>query len=109
MDHLFIFEFVNEETSNVNILGFYIKPDIYINNDSYLEEVGFYQFTKENEERYGIHDVNFSDPVFFGFTSYEIVENEQFECLDSIKEFFVELGCKCSDITNFTNEEIYGK
>lgn len=74
-----------------------------IDNGDYLEACGFYEFIEENEGEYGVHDVGFSEPWFFGYTTYEVEPEHAVECVNKIREFFINKGFTCSEVESSKN------
>lgn len=97
----------DEDFVPVLMMAFYLEATqeqmLFIDNGEWLDRIGFYEFIGKNESEYGVHDVGFSEPWFFGYNSYEVELERQKECANNIRAFFIGKGVQCSEIQTFQN------
>lgn len=109
MKSIFTFYFSVDEKFKSIIAYFIINED---KNNSEIKKIvdtpnsDFYKLTEKSEDLYGIHDVSFRpDNELFGFTSYEVEEENIPKIMENYRNLFIKEGYKVDKVQYF--EESY--
>lgn len=109
MKSIFTFYFSIDEKFKSIIAYFVINED---KNNSEIKKIvdtpnsDFYKLTEKSEDLYGIHDVSFRpNNELFGFTSYEIKEENIQKIMENYRSLFIKEGYEVDKVQYF--EESY--
>lgn len=109
MKSIFKFYFSVDEKFKSIIAYFIINED---KNNSEIKKIvdtpnsDFYKLTEKSEDLYGIHDVSFCpDDELFGFTSYEVEEENIPKIMENYRNLFIKEGYEVDKVQYF--EESY--